>query len=299
MSSVLFPIDDFNTRISLIRYGSSAFISHRLNEEQSYSKIKENLFRLEHTFEDQTNVHFGLRKAMTEFSSCPRDEKNQNSKKAIVIITDGEFTEPKLAVEELKIAKSIGVEIFILAVGDFDLNLSHHEIERTIDYIIHVDDFEELLEKIFFVKKAQFECFDYFEEDNFDDDDNELEEVHFRDACFGENPCDQLCFNQKNSDLPKCACEFGYLSVGNSCVLDSSFNQSQISTSRLTEIRKNLTNGTIDIFQKVASALKKHKEDLLFTWIVGCILGLTFVAGIVLFKMYKNRSRGGRYFEYS
>ena len=73
--------------------------------------------RLEHTFEDQTNVHFGVRKAITEFSSCPRDEKNQNSKRAIVIITDGEFTEPKLAVEELQIAKSIGVEIFILAVG--------------------------------------------------------------------------------------------------------------------------------------------------------------------------------------
>ena len=73
--------------------------------------------RLEHTYEDQTNVHFGLRKAFTEFSTCPRDERNQNSKKAIVIITDGEFTEPKTAFEDLKMAKQDGVEIFILAVG--------------------------------------------------------------------------------------------------------------------------------------------------------------------------------------
>ena len=45
MASVLFPIDDFNTRISLIRYGYSAFLAHRLREEQSYPMIKEKLFR--------------------------------------------------------------------------------------------------------------------------------------------------------------------------------------------------------------------------------------------------------------
>ena len=45
MASVLFPIDDFNTRISLIRYGYSAFVAHRLSEEQSYPMIKEKLFR--------------------------------------------------------------------------------------------------------------------------------------------------------------------------------------------------------------------------------------------------------------
>ena len=45
MASVLFPIDDFNTRVSLIRYGYSAFVAHRLSEEQSYPMIKEKLFR--------------------------------------------------------------------------------------------------------------------------------------------------------------------------------------------------------------------------------------------------------------
>jgi hypothetical protein len=80
--------------------------------------------------------------------------------------------------------------------GEFDLNLSHDDIEDTIDYIIHVDDFEELLEKIFFIKKAQLECFDYFEEH----DHHEDEDRQFRDACFGHNSCEQLCFNQvKNS----------------------------------------------------------------------------------------------------
>ena len=46
MASVLFPINDFNTRISLIRYGYSAFLAHRLSEEQSYQMIKDKLFRL-------------------------------------------------------------------------------------------------------------------------------------------------------------------------------------------------------------------------------------------------------------
>ena len=45
MASVLFPIDDYNTRISLVRYGSNAFIAHRLSEGQSYPMIKEKLFR--------------------------------------------------------------------------------------------------------------------------------------------------------------------------------------------------------------------------------------------------------------
>ena len=73
--------------------------------------------------------------------------------------------------------------------------MSHDDIEDTIDYIIHADDFEELLEKIFFIKKAQLECFDYIE----DQDENENEDSErneFRDACFGHNSCEQLCFNQ-------------------------------------------------------------------------------------------------------
>ena len=60
-----------------------------------------------------------------------------------------------------------------------------------------MDDFEELLEKIFFIKKAQLECFDYFDErDHHEDHHEDRKRREFRDACVGHNPCEQLCFNQ-------------------------------------------------------------------------------------------------------